>query len=109
MKLEVKIENFDIPAPGGTCDFLISQPTENGRHPAVLFLMDAFGLRPYLSEMAETLASKGYIVFQPNILYRSKRSPMISLPFPLRPDDMPAARNEIIPLARGYDPELGLA
>jgi carboxymethylenebutenolidase len=108
MKLKVVSKKFDLQMADGVCDAFFTRPEKPGKYPAVLFLMDAFGLRPYLSEMAEILASNGYLVLQPNILFRAKRSPMLSLSFPLKVEDLPAARDEIIPLAKGFDYELGL-
>lgn len=108
MKFEVECKHLDLKMSDGICDAFLAQPKADGKYPAVLFLMDAFGLRSYLSEMAEQLASEGFIVLQPNILYREHRSPMISLKFPLKLEDMPQAREQIVPLVRKYDPELGL-
>jgi carboxymethylenebutenolidase len=36
----------------------------------VLFYMDAFGLRPRIGEMAERIASWGYVVLAPNVFHR---------------------------------------
>ena len=38
--------------------------------PAVLFYIDAIGLRPQIEEMAERIASWGYVVLAPNVFYR---------------------------------------
>ena len=43
-------------------------------------LMDAYGLRPRIEEMAERIAERGYVVLAPNVFYRAGRSPVI--PFP---------------------------
>ncbi len=41
-----------------------------GRWPLVVMYMDAFGLRPVLSAMAERLTARGYAVVQPNLYWR---------------------------------------
>ena len=38
--------------------------------PGVLFYMDAIGLRPQIEEMADRIASWGYVVLAPNVFYR---------------------------------------
>lgn len=52
-------------------DVYIFQPHGAGSWPAVIFYMDAFGIRPQLDDMAKRLASNGYVVLLPNLYYRS--------------------------------------
>ena len=61
----------DVRTPDGTLDTYVFQPEGTGQWPAVIFYMDAFGIRPQLDQMAERLASSGYIVAVPNLYYRS--------------------------------------
>lgn len=61
----------DVRTPDGTLDTYVFQPQGTGQWPAVIFYMDAFGIRPQLDQMAERLASSGYIVAVPNLYYRS--------------------------------------
>jgi carboxymethylenebutenolidase len=37
----------------------------------VLFIMDAFGLRPTIEGMADRIAAAGYVVLAPNVFYRA--------------------------------------
>jgi carboxymethylenebutenolidase len=46
----------------------------------VLLVMDAYGLRPRIEEMADRIAERGYAVLAPNVFYRAGRAPV--LPFP---------------------------
>ncbi|WP_307864584.1 dienelactone hydrolase family protein [Allobranchiibius sp. CTAmp26] len=48
----------------------MSTPDGGGTHPGVLLYMDAIGLRPRLHEMADRIASWGYVVLVPNVFYR---------------------------------------
>ncbi|MFC9913192.1 dienelactone hydrolase family protein [Streptomyces sp. NPDC059862] len=72
--------DVDIPTEDGTADAYLTHPGDGGRHPAVLFYMDAFGLRPQLRSMADRLAGAGYTVLMPNLFYRHGRAPVVELP-----------------------------
>ena len=50
-------ESLDIATQDGTADAYLAHPEGGGPHPGVLLYMDAFGLRPKLSQMADRLAS----------------------------------------------------
>lgn len=66
------IENqVDVPTEDGALEARLFLPDDEGPWPLVVFYMDAFGLRPALSEMAERLVDAGYAVAQPNLYWRS--------------------------------------
>jgi carboxymethylenebutenolidase len=71
---------IDIQMPDGVADAYLARPDDGDRHPGVLFIMDAFGLRSAIEEMADRIAARGYAVLAPNVFYRAGRSPV--LPFP---------------------------
>lgn len=60
---------IEIPAADGTAEAIVARP-DDGTHPGVLLCMDAIGLRPRIEEMADRIASWGYIVLAPNTFYR---------------------------------------
>jgi carboxymethylenebutenolidase len=70
----------DIETADGHADAYLTRPDEGDRRPGVLFIMDAFGLRPRIEEMADRIAARGYAVLAPNVFYRAGRAPV--LPFP---------------------------
>ena len=76
----MRSSSIDIKTPDGVADAYLTRPDEGDRHPGVLFLMDAFGLRPRIEEMADRIAERGYCVLAPNVFYRAGRAPV--LPFP---------------------------
>ena len=70
----------DIETPDGVADAYLTRPDDGERHPGVLLIMDAYGLRPRIEEMADRIAERGYAVLAPNVFYRAGRAPV--LPFP---------------------------
>ena len=65
---EVRIE---LEREEGVLDALLHVPAGDGPWPLVVFYMDAFGLRPSMTEMAGRLVDAGYAVVQPNLYWRS--------------------------------------
>jgi carboxymethylenebutenolidase len=64
-----------IQTQDGVADAYLARP-EDEPHPGVLLLMDAYGLRPVIEEMADRIAADGYVVLAPNVFYRAGRSPV---------------------------------
>ncbi len=54
----------------GECQSYLLTPPGNGPWPAVIFYMDAGGIRPAMVEMAQRLADAGYLVLLPDLFYR---------------------------------------
>src|SRR5690349_14186408 len=72
-------ETIDIQTPEGTADAYLSRPAGESRG-GVLFMFDAFGLRPRIYEMADRIAAGGYTVLAPNLFYRAGRTPVLEFP-----------------------------
>ncbi len=64
---------LDIATKDGAMETFICHPERGGPYPAVLFLMDAPGIREELRDMARRLATVGYYVLLPNLYYRAGR------------------------------------
>src|SRR5271169_2009879 len=74
-------ETVDISTQDGVADAYLSRPPgEDGDHPGVLFIMDAFGLRPRIEEMVDRIAARGFVVLAPNVLYRAGRASNTEIP-----------------------------
>jgi carboxymethylenebutenolidase len=89
---------LDIPTPDGVADAYVSRPDGDGEHPGVLLVMDAFGLRPRIEEMADRIAAPGYVVLAPNVFYRAGRSPLFDVPDLSDPDNRAAFIAQVRPL-----------
>ena len=77
MPVATKLTSVEIPFPDGNCEAHVAVPTDGGKYPGVLYLMDAFGVRPVIDEWLERIASQGYVVLAPNLFYRSKPIPIV--------------------------------
>jgi carboxymethylenebutenolidase len=61
-----RMGHLDLPTPDGIAEAYLT-----GSGPGVLFYIDAIGLRPQTERMADRIATWGYTVLAPNVLYRS--------------------------------------
>ena len=74
-------ETVEINTRDGVADAYLSRGADReGSHPGVLFIMDAFGLRPRIEEMVDRIAARGFVVLAPNVLYRSGRASRAEIP-----------------------------
>ena len=67
----------DLRTADGVMDTSVCQPEGKGPWPAVILYMDAMGVRPDMTTMAQRLASHGYVVLLPNLFYRSGPLPPV--------------------------------
>jgi carboxymethylenebutenolidase len=73
-------ETIDVQTPDGTADCYLTRPSDGSAKGAVLFMIDAIGLRPRIEEMADRIARGGYVVLAPNVFYRGGRAPLWETP-----------------------------
>lgn len=65
------INTIDIKTRDGVVPCHFFHPPHEGKRPAVIIYMDAFGIRPALREMARRFSAGGYHALLPNLYYRS--------------------------------------
>jgi carboxymethylenebutenolidase len=97
---------IDIKTLDGVADAYLSQPDDGERHPAVLFIMDALGLRPQVESMVDRIAARGFAVLAPNVFYRNGRAPLLAIPDLGDPAQREAYFAVIMPLIVGLTQEL---
>ncbi len=73
------MEDIDIKTADGTLDAKLFHPEGNGPWPAVILLVDAFGIRPVFEDMARRLSKEGYVVLLPNVFYREAHASKLDL------------------------------
>ena len=97
----MQTSTVQISTADGTADATFVRPDGDGPFPGVLLFMDAFGLRPRITEMAQRIAERGYAVLAPNILYRGGPSPLIEPEELADPEKRGAAFGRLMPLIQG--------
>jgi carboxymethylenebutenolidase len=98
-------ETIEIATPDGVADAYLTQPGDDRAHPGVLLIMDAYGVRPRIEEMADRIAQHGYVVLAPNVFYRGGRAPVADMPNPADPDGWPKFFESIRPLIAQLTPD----
>jgi carboxymethylenebutenolidase len=61
--VKVKAADGDMPA-------LLARPDAPGKHPAVVVVMEAFGLNDHIKDVARRIAAEGYVALAPDVYYR---------------------------------------
>jgi carboxymethylenebutenolidase len=77
----MNVQKVDVSTQDGVADAYLSLPPgQDGSYPGVLFIMDAFGLRPRIEEMVDRISARGFVVLAPNVLYRAGRAEGMEMP-----------------------------
>jgi len=97
-------ETVEIPTADSLADAYLTRPDDQP-HPWVLYIMDAYGLRPTIDEMADRIAADGYVVLAPNVFYRAGRPPVVPLPDLSDPEQRAGFFQSIRPLIGQLTPE----
>lgn len=68
--MQIEQTEVIIPTPDGQMPAFLCTPTEYVRKPAIILLMEAFGLTPHIQDVATRIANEGYVVLTPDLYYR---------------------------------------
>jgi carboxymethylenebutenolidase len=99
-------ERVEIRTEDGVADGYVARPADDdGRRPGVLFLIDAFGLRPQIERMADRIAERGYVVLAPNLFYRHGPAPVLAMPDLDDPEARGPFMEKIRPMMQELTPE----
>jgi carboxymethylenebutenolidase len=96
-------EIVEVKTPDGVANAYLARP-DDAPHRGVLFISDAFGLRPAIEEMVDRVAADGYVVLAPNVFYRAGRSPIEVLPDRADPEASARAFRSVLPLIEQLTP-----
>jgi carboxymethylenebutenolidase len=92
----------------GPAEAIVSLPPQ-GTGPGVLLFMDAYGLRPPIRQLADRIASWGYVVLAPNVFHRDGTVGEMAVPAPGSPEQGQALWARIAPRVGRLTTELALA
>jgi carboxymethylenebutenolidase len=101
----MRSKTIEIQTADGVADASLTRPDDGDRHPGVLLIMDAFGLRPRIEDMADRIAERGYAVLAPNVFYRAGRAPVLPFPDMTKDDARAGFFKEVRPLMNQLTPE----
>ena len=59
-----------ITTPDGEMSGFLARPGGDGKYPAVLVIMEAFGLNQHIRDVATRIAGEGYVALAPDVYYR---------------------------------------
>ncbi len=101
----MKTATIDVKTAEGVADSYLARPDDGRPHPGVLFIVDAFGLRPQIEAMVDRIAATGYVVLAPNVFYRAGKAPVVSLEGLDDPERRDEVFGRVMPLIRELTPE----
>jgi carboxymethylenebutenolidase len=68
----VLIEDISLNVSGGTTmAAFVARPKDSEKHPGILVFHEAFGVNPYIRDMAERFAGLGFISIAPELFHRT--------------------------------------
>jgi carboxymethylenebutenolidase len=68
--MDIRTEMESLPTADGLMPVYLCQPEGKGPHPAVIVVMEAFGLNAHIKSVAERVAREGYVAVAPDFFYR---------------------------------------
>lgn len=72
--MEITSGMVQVQAEAGAMPAFLARPAAEGKSPAIVVVMEAFGLNAHIKDVAARLAREGYVTLAPDIYYREKDS-----------------------------------
>jgi carboxymethylenebutenolidase len=101
----VQTSTVEVRTTDGVADAYVARPGGDDPRGAVLFMIDAIGLRPRIEAMADRIAREGYVVLAPNVFYRAGRAPVLPVPDFTDPGERAGFMRAVQPLIEQLTPE----
>ncbi len=68
--MDVTTSTLQLNTPDGKMETFEARPKEGGAHPAVIVLMEAFGVNDHIKNVTERIAKEGYVAIAPDLYHR---------------------------------------
>ena len=68
--MQIDAQRVSVPVHDGRMPAYLVRPVEDGAFPAVVVVMEAFGLNRHIESVAERLAREGYVTLAPDLYHR---------------------------------------
>ena len=68
--MDVTTSTIQLNTPDGKMEVYEAQPKNGGPHPAIIVLMEAFGLNSHIKDVTERVAREGYVAIAPDLYHR---------------------------------------
>ena len=68
--MEIRTEMDSLPTADGLMPAYVCRPADADPHPAVIVVMEAFGINAHIKDVAERIAREGYVTIAPDLFYR---------------------------------------
>ncbi len=72
--MEIESGVVQVQTADGAMTASTARPTAAGKHPAIVVVMEAFGLNQHMKDVAARLAREGYVTLAPDLYYREKNA-----------------------------------
>lgn len=68
--MDVTTATVQLNTSDGKMDAYVAQPKENGPHPGIVVIQEAFGVNDHIKKVTDRLAAEGYVAIAPDIFHR---------------------------------------
>lgn len=68
--MDIRTDTDSLPTADGLMPAYVCRPATGGPYPAVIVVMEAFGLNAHIKAVAERVAREGYVTIAPDFFYR---------------------------------------
>ena len=68
--MDVTTATIQLNTSDGKMDAYVAQPKENGPHPGIVVIQEAFGVNDHIKKVTDRLAAEGYVAIAPDIFHR---------------------------------------
>src|SRR5713226_852221 len=68
--MDITTSTLQLNIPDGKMETYEARPKDGGAHPAIIVLMEAFGVNGHIKNVTERIAQEGYVAIAPDLYHR---------------------------------------